>query len=113
MVPVPIPDMPDSTGVGVARQPETVTVLPLPESVARVWRAAKTRKCLHCNELIGMRAALGALYCSQEHEKADLEDIRQLMMNRLEQSRARLLAFQRLQSAPCLEGVQPSAQPPR
>jgi hypothetical protein len=105
MVPVPIPDMPDAAGVGVAQRPETV-VLPLPQSVVRVWRIAKTRKCLHCGELIGVRAALGALYCSEEHQHADLEQIQQAMADRLKQSRARLVAFQRLQCAPCLEELQ-------
>ena len=101
-----MPDMPNAAGVGVARRPETVAALPVPQSIARVWRAAKTRKCLHCGELIGVRAALGALYCSEEHHHADLERIHEAMVNRLKQSRARLVAFKRLQCAPCLEEVQ-------
>ena len=104
MVPVPIPDMPDATGVAVARQPETVTA-PLPASFVRVWRTATTRKCLHCSQLVGFRAAFGALYCSEEHQKADLEHIQDAMLNRLEESRARLAAFQRLQGAQCPEKV--------
>jgi hypothetical protein len=106
MVPVPIPDMPDSAGVGVARRPETASALPIPESLARVWRIVKTRQCLHCGSIIGYRAALGALYCSDSHQNADLDYIQQFMVTRLEQSRARLVAFQRLQSAPCQEEVQ-------
>ncbi len=113
MVPVPIPDMPDSAGVGIARQPQTASALPIPEQLTRAWRIVKTRQCLHCGQIVGYRAALGALYCSDLHKAADLDYIQQVMVSRLEQSRARLVAFQRLQSAPCQEEVQSSAPLPR
>ena len=47
--------------------------------------------CLYCGKPLGMRRFTGAKFCSEAHAQADREEMQKLMIDRIRDSRAKLL----------------------
>jgi hypothetical protein len=74
--------------------------------------AQSDSRCMHCEKRIGVRRLQGTRFCSESHERAELEMVQAMMMERLGRSAGRLRKYassQKLQVPEGGHGMQESA----